>query len=145
MQANKFATLQRINLLSSEIIGLYHQASFKIGLSDSVCRILYALYTAGGSCLLSDIYKDFGISKQTVNSALRKLEEQDIIKLEQHYGKAKKVFLTELGKQKADATISKMVAAEIGAFASWTEEEIATYIHLTQKYADTFRAQVKQL
>lgn len=142
---NKFEKLQRINQLISETDGLYHQASLKIGLSDSASRILYALYTAGGSCPLSDIYKDAGISKQTVNSALRKLEEEGTVRLEQHRGKAKLVFLTEQGKDKASQTVSRLVDAEIGAFASWSEEEIDTYISLTNKYLVTFREQVKKI
>ena len=142
---NRFEKLQRINQLISETDGLYHQASLKIGLSDSASRILYALYTAGGSCPLSDIYKDAGISKQTVNSALRKLEEEGAVRLEQHHGKAKLVFLTEQGRDKANQTVSRLVDAEIGAFASWSEEEIDTYMALTNKYLVTFREQVKKM
>ena len=145
MNTNKFEKLQRINCLVSETDGLYHQASLKIGLSDSASRILYALYMGGGSSLLSDIYKDAGISKQTVNSALRKLEEEDVIRLEQHHGKAKMVYLTEYGKEKANATVSRLVDAEMGAFASWSEEEIDTYIYFTNKYVETFREQVNKL
>ncbi|MCF0124115.1 MAG: MarR family transcriptional regulator [Ruminiclostridium sp.] len=145
MNTNKFEKLQRINWLISETDSLYHQASLKIGLNDSASRILYALYTSGGSCLLSEICKDSGISKQTVNSALRKLEEEDVVRLEQHHGKAKIVFLTEKGEKKANKTVSKIVDAEIGAFESWSEEEIDTYIGLTNKYAETFREQVNKL
>ena len=145
MNTSKFEKLQRINWLASEMDGLYHQASFKIGLSDSASRILYALYTGGGSCLLSEIYKESGISKQTVNSALRKLEEEDVVRLEQHHGKAKIVFLTEKGKEKANDTVSKILAAEIGAFESWSEEEIDAYIGLTNKYVETFREQINKL
>lgn len=145
MNTNRFKKLQRINHLISETDNLYHQASLKIGLSDSASRILYALYIGGGSCLLSDIYKDSGISKQTVNSALRKLEQEDVVKLKQHHGKSKIVFLSEQGTKKAEETVSRLVTAEMDAFESWSEEEINTYIHLTNKYLETFRAQVNKL
>ena len=145
MNTSKFEKLQRINWLASEMDGLYHQASLKIGLSDSASRILYALYTGGGSCLLSEIYKESGISKQTVNSALRKLEEEDVVRLEQHHGKAKIVFLTEKGKEKANDTVSKILAPEICAFESLSEEEIDAYIGLTNKYVETFREQINKL
>lgn len=142
---DKFEKLQRINALMSETDSLYHQASLKIGLSDSASRILYALYTGGGVCLLGDIYKDFGISKQTVNSALRKLEQEGTVLLEQHHGKAKRVLLTPQGKETAAETVARLVDAEIGAFSRWSEEEIDTYIALTNKYLVTFREQVKKL
>ena len=145
MNTSKFEKLQRINCLASEIDSLYHQASVKIGLSDSASRILYALYTSGGSCLLSDIYKDSGISKQTVNSSLRKLEEEGVIRLEQHLGRAKMVLLTEQGTETASQTVSRLVGAEIDAFQRWTEEEIDAYIALTNKYVETFWEQVNKL
>lgn len=145
MNTSKFEKLQRINCLASEIDSLYHQASVKIGLSDSASRILYALYTSGGSCLLSDIYKDSGISKQTVNSSLRKLEEEGVIRLEQHHGRAKMVLLTEQGTETASQTVSRLVGAEIDAFQRWTEEEIDAYIALTNKYVETFWEQVNKL
>lgn len=66
MSKGNFEKLQRINWLTSEMDGLYHSMSLKIGLSDSASRILYALYTGGDCCLLSEIYKESGISKQFV-------------------------------------------------------------------------------
>lgn len=45
----------------------------------------------GNERLLSDIYKKSGISKQTVNSAIRSLEADGILYLEQYNGRAKKL------------------------------------------------------
>ncbi len=73
--------LHRINYLIAETDALYHQASLKLGISDSAMRVLYTVHDCGGSCQLSDIYKRSGISKQTVNSALRKLEADGVIYL----------------------------------------------------------------
>lgn len=75
--------IHRINYLTSEMDAVYHRASLKLGISDSVSLILYTIYDAGGSCLLSEIYKKSGISKQTVNSALRGLEGKGILALQQ--------------------------------------------------------------
>ena len=65
--------IRRINFLISEMDSLYHLADLRLGISDSVSRVLYALYDAGGQCPLADIYKNSGISKQTINSAVRGL------------------------------------------------------------------------
>ena len=94
--------IHRINYLTSEMDAMYHRASLKLGISDSVSLILYTIYDAGGSCLLSEIYKKTGISKQTVNSALRGLEGKGILALQQYKGRAKKVVLTEAGICRAD-------------------------------------------
>ena len=90
--------LHRINYLIAETDALYHQASLKLGISDSAMRVLYTVYDCGGSCQLSDIYKRSGISKQTVNSALRKLEADGVIYLKPEAGRGKRVRLTSSGE-----------------------------------------------
>lgn len=137
--------IHRINYLTAEMDSLYHQASLKIGLADSSMRVLYTIYDNGEWCLLSDIYKQSGISKQTVNSALRKLESEDIIYLENFKGRAKKVLLTEKGKGYIQQTAARLYQAEKNVYDSWTEEDLNTYVHLTEKYVDLFREQLTKL
>ena len=74
--------LHRINYLTAEIEWLYHQASLRMGIADSTMRVLYTIYDHGEEdCPLSCVYKESGISKQTVNSALRRLEEQGVLRV----------------------------------------------------------------
>lgn len=68
--------LKRYNYLFGEIEAVYHEISLQMGLSDSVSRILYAICDEGDRCPLSLICRRTGLSKQTVNSALRRLEEE---------------------------------------------------------------------
>ena len=145
MNQYEIGAINKINYLSSEIEALYHRASLKFGISDSVSIILYTVHDEGGSCLLSDIYKKSGISKQTVNSAIRGLEADDIIYLEQHTGRAKKVVLTDKGKDFVKRTVGKIREAEIQAFDTWSEEEISTYINLMEKYTHCFRKQIEMM
>lgn len=77
MDQKRRTQIHRINYLTSEMESFYHQASLKLGVSDSVSMVLYTIYDTGESCLLSDIYKKTGISKQTINSAIRTLEASD--------------------------------------------------------------------
>lgn len=137
--------IHQINYLTSELDALYHQASLKIGLADSVMRVLYALHDNGQQCLLSEIYKQSGISKQTVNSAIRKLEKEEIVYLEHHNGKAKMVYLTPQGKQYVSDTVVRLCDAEIRAFESWTEDEIDTHVRLMGKYVESFRRQTQNI
>ena len=99
MPGNRSKEIHQINYLTSEMDALYHQASVKMGISDSVSIILYTLYDAGGSCLLRDICIATGTSKQTLNSALRGLEAKQLLRLEQHNGRSKRVILTESGAE----------------------------------------------
>lgn len=145
MNQNVIKAINKINYLSSEIEALYHQTSLKLGISDSVSVVLYTVYDVGDNCLLSDIYKKSGISKQTVNSAIRGLEADDILYLEQHTGRAKRVILTDKGKDFAKKTVGKLYEAEVQAFNTWSEEEISTYIHLMEKYTHCFRKQIEKM
>lgn len=145
MKKDIFEKIHRINYLNAEIDALYHTASLKIGLSDSASMVLYTIYDNGESCLLSDIYKQSGISKQTVNSALRKLESEGILISEHYRGKLKRVVLTDEGKEYVGSTVARLFEAEKQTFTLWSAEEIDLHIMLTEKYIETFREQVKKM
>lgn len=137
--------IHRINYLNAELDALYHHASLKLGLTDSASIVLYTIYDNGEDCLLSDIYKQSGVSKQTVNSAIRNLEKKHIIYLEQYSGRAKKVVLTDAGKKYVKKTIARLFDSEAAAFATWTEEEINAHIGFMEKFILSFHEQVEKL
>ena len=145
MNQNRISEIHRINYLLSEVESLYHQSSLKLGITDSVSIVLYSIYVNGNECLLSDIYKKSGTSKQTVNSAIRSLEANNIVYLEQHTGRSKKIVLTDKGQDYVQNTVARLYEAEIRVFDTWPEEEINTYIRLIGKYADCFRQQIEKL
>lgn len=137
--------MKRYNYLISEIDAAYHEAANRLGLSDSALIILYALYSSGGECLLSDICRLSGVSKQTIHSGLRKLTDGAIVELAVFQGKKKKVYLTEKGKAAAEDTVGRLIALENGIFDSWSGEEREQYLGLMQKYLDAFREGVRRL
>ena len=137
--------IHRINYLTTEMEALYHQSSRKLGITDSVSIVLYTIYDNGETCLLSDIYKNSGISKQTINSAIQRLEGDGILFLKQYNSKSKKVVLTEKGKVYVKDTAEKLHQAEMNAFHSWPEEEVRMYIQLMEKYANCFRKEIERL
>lgn len=137
--------IKRINYLSNELDSLYHKSSLKLGIADSVSIVLYTIYDSGNECLLTEIYKQSGISKQTVHSAIRGLEADGILYLQQHIGRSKKVILTDKGKEYVQKTSARLQQAEMDAFDTWTEAEISTYIRLMEKYAECFRQQIEKL
>ena len=134
--------LKRFNYLSSELDQVYHTACQRLGMSDSAMIVLYTICDHGGSCGIWEICQESGISKQTINSALRKLEKENKIYLESVGGKNKRVCLTKEGEQLAEQTALKLIQAENEVFASWTEEEIETYLNLTEKFLNKMREEV---
>ena len=137
--------IHQINYLMKETDAIYHRASLKLKISDSVSCVLYTIYDIGPQCLLSDIYKSSGMSRQTVNSAIRNLEAADILYLEPYRGRAKRIVLTEKGTEYIQETAAKLFAAEMAAFDSWTEEEISAHLHLIEKYAECLRREIDKL
>lgn len=135
----------KINCITEDIDSLYHQAALKLGVSDSVLFVLYMIYTKGDNYVLHDIYKLSGISKQTINSAIRKLENEDIVYLEKHDGKAKIVCLTDKGKSYIKKNAAKLFEAECNAFREWSEEEMDLYLSLIEKHDASLRKQIQNL
>lgn len=137
--------IYQINCLTEDIDSIYHQAARALGVSDSVLFILYTLHTNDGECPLYAIYKSSGISKQTINSAIRKLEKEGILYLEKLNGKSKTVKLTENGKSYTETTAGRLLDAECNAFCDWPTDEIDLYLHLMEKYNISLRKQIKKL
>ena len=137
--------MRHFNYLTTEIDTAYHEAALRLGLNDSSMLILYAICNNGDECLLGDITRLSGISKQTLNSALRKLENENIVYLESIGGKRKKVCLTDIGKSLVERTVCRVITIENDIFDSWTEAERKLYIELTQKYLTSFKEKIKNL
>lgn len=137
--------IQRLNCLASDLDAIYHQAALKLGIPDSAMYVLYLLYENGDSCLLSEISKKTGISKQTIHSAVRRLEREGVIYLEEQNKRAKTVCLTEKGQSYVKQTAARLFEAECCALQDWSEEEISLYLNLMEKYNLSLRAQIEQL
>ncbi|MEY8426826.1 helix-turn-helix domain-containing protein [Lachnospiraceae bacterium 46-15] len=126
--------MKRYNHLNTEIEGVYHEAAWRLGLSDSATFILYTICEHDGSCLLGDIARLSGISKQTINFELRKLENDGIVFLEPAGGRMKKVCFTEKGKRMVKDTVCRLIEIENNIFSSWKAQERELYLELTQRH-----------
>lgn len=144
MKYNTSTAMKRYNHLMSEIEAAYHEISWKLKVSDSAMQILYTICDNGTSCLLQEICHDTGLSKQTINSAIRKLERENIIYLESVGAKNKKVCLTEKGKQFADQTAGRVIQAENEIFESWPSEDVQKYLDLTEAYLSALQKKAEE-
>ena len=145
MTKNISIEMKRFNYLISEIDSVYHEAALKLGLSDSAMSILYAICDNGEGCLLQEICFYTGISKQTINSALRKLEKEGIVYLELLNAKSKKVYLTDKGKKLAEKTAFRVLQMEDEIFASWKKEDVEKYLELTESYLVHLKEKINEL
>lgn len=143
MQSN--AEMQRYNYLISEIEAVYHEAALRFGLSDSAMMTLYVLVGQGGTCALSALPYLTGLSKQTLHSAVRKLEADGIIESAAVGPRKKELRLTQAGQKLCDETVARLIASENDIFDQWSVAERTQYLALTKRYLDAIRAKVKEL
>ena len=74
--AQQYEEVQEYNRMYKELDDLYHEIALGIGMSDGEFSALYAISSLGDGCLQRDICREVYVSKQTINSAVRKLEEK---------------------------------------------------------------------
>lgn len=137
--------MKRFNYLLGEMDAAYHEISLKLGISDSAMIILYTICDIGDCCLLAQICRLSGLSKQTVNSALRKLEAQGTLYLEKAGPKGKKVCLTEAGKALAERTALRLLRTEDAILASWPRQDVEKYLDLTERFLTSLREEAAKL
>ena len=139
------SAIKRYNHLTGEINAVYHRMSLKLGLSDSASIILYTICDSGDACPLRDICRLSGLSKQTVNSALRRLEADGAVRLEAAGPRNKTVCLTEAGKLLADRTARRIIQAENVVFAAWPPEDVEAYLTLTERFLSDIRGKADRM
>ncbi|MGN0438969.1 MAG: MarR family winged helix-turn-helix transcriptional regulator, partial [Lachnospiraceae bacterium] len=114
----------------------------KLGLSDSESMVMYMLYDTQEPLTQSDIVKATGLSKQTLNSAIRKLEKEGVIVLEKMNEKSKKIVMTEKGQVLIAQKIKPLVDMEDRVLDTWSEEDRLKYLELVEKFKEQFEKEV---
>lgn len=107
--------------------------------------LLYAICESGEKCLQSDIYKQTGVSRQTINTAIRRLEKDGLVYLEQGQGRNTIVCLTEAGRAFANQKVRPLLKLEDEILSAWAEHELNLYLELTERYRDALRSGVEEL
>ncbi|MDE7414833.1 MAG: MarR family winged helix-turn-helix transcriptional regulator [Lachnospiraceae bacterium] len=132
------------NRLTKAISELYHDISVKLGVSDSVFDIFYAIVALGDGCCQKDICDYAFTSKQTIHSAIHKLEKEEFICLKPGKGREMCIFLTAKGDQFIEEKIAPVVALENQVVSQMDSGEIDALLRLTEKYLDCLRSQFRK-
>ena len=132
----------RLYRLSNE---LYHNVAVKMGLSDSAFDILYALDNLGDGCLQKDVCTASGLTKQTVNTSVHKLEREGVVRLETERGRGTHLYLTKVGRALVEERIQPIIAAEEAAFGQMDSDECEELLRLSRTYLEHFSSQVDVL
>lgn len=117
------AVLRRYNRLFRQNDECYRLASRSLGYSAAMVWVLYTLLEEPG-CTQSYLCDLLCQPKQSVNSSLKKLEQEGYVTLQvtESDKRSKHVFLTEKGTVLAKETAGRIRDAEIQALAENPEE-----------------------
>lgn len=136
--------LREFNHINKEYNDIYREAVAHMGISESAFDILYSVCELGDGCLQRDICKVCYIPKQTVNSAIRKLEKEGYLVLTRGHGRQMHIIMTEMGKEKQRQWIYPLIQAENAAFSVLTEEENFRLLALHRKYVTALRRHMSE-
>ena len=124
--------LKENNRIYREMESIYHEICVKAGISDTDFIVLYSIVEFEDGCCQRKIAKQYSISRQTVNSSVKKLVQNGCVVLES-------------GKAMAKQKIIPVMEAEAGVFMHMTEEERKKLLRLNAKYMEIFRQKVGEL
>lgn len=130
-----------------ELDDLYSDYAKRSGLPDCAFWIFYTLYENSDAYTQKDLSEKWSLSRQTVNSALKKLESERLVELVPLPGqkKNKQIVLTEAGYTLAQKIAVPVIEAEKNAFGNLNTKEQEMLLHFTQKYLRLLRAEINEI
>lgn len=141
------ALLDKTNRQFNECNALYHAAAQRCGLSDAAFWTLYALVTSCEPLTQNRIAADWGIPKQTLNSAVAAMVKKGLLALCPGKGaySGKIVTLTAEGRALAERTVGPVIAAEQQAMTRQGLAEVEQNCRLTQRYLECLRQEFEKI
>ena len=133
--------LTELNRLYKESEEIYRQLAQKLGIGKTAFWILYAVSHVEGEVTQYELCKDWSYPMQTINSAIGKLQQHDILRLEEvpSSKRRKKILLTDKGLELCNQIVRKVDEIEHRAFQRFTEGERKTYLSLYRRHLDALR------
>ena len=125
---------------------IYRDLARKLGLSECGLWILYALRTEHVAPVPSEIGVVLHQPKQTIHSALKKLETDGCIELVQGKDhRSKQIVLTDAGLRLCRNTVDRVIAAERAALAGLSGQERENFLDVFSKFTGLFQEQADQI
>ena len=135
MDCNAYQMLIAFNRETKKLDDVYRSAAKSCGISECAFWILYTLRVEEKPFTQAEICEP----KQTVNSALKKLEAEGYLTLSAGADqRSKRVCLTEKGERFVKAHVDRVPEAEAAALGAMTAAERDALIRLTGRYRALF-------
>jgi DNA-binding MarR family transcriptional regulator len=129
--------IREFNEADKEMNIIYHRLARHYRLSDSVFWVLYLLGEARGPMTQTKLCSALFLSKQTVNSALKKLESRGYLRMESMSGdrRNKLLSLTARGEELLRLAVEPTLSME----------ERRTFLDLSHRYLNAIREEAEPL
>lgn len=130
-----------LDQFDKELDDIYHDYALRHGLSDAALWILYVIHDSETCVTQADICNGWFFSRQTINTALKGLVQQGILKLDAVPGnrKSKHVTLTSQGQAAAQRIVAPLKQAENQVFASFSDAENQLFVEMAGKRCSLLR------
>ena len=117
--------LRDVNNIYKKNCAVYYKLASYYGLTETMFDILYFVRENEDCTTQAQICNNLYLRKQTVNTALKKLEKEGCIYLEKDVGnrKNKTIHFTEKGNELVRNTVDHVFEVERRAFEKLSEEE----------------------
>lgn len=138
--------LIQYNQLQKKFEDLYSSFAKMCGLSDSVFWIIYSVMEREEPYTQTELCNMWSFSKQTINTALKNLEADGIIRFQvlEENRKNKQIFLTDKGLSFAQKTVIPFMDIEKRAFGALDDDERKEFLRLTQKHLNLLNKELKK-
>ena len=134
------------NQLLKECDTVYHAAAVRSGLSDCAFWILYSVQDTKRTYTQSEICDSSSLPRQTVNSALKKLEKDGYLTLQRIEGKiSKSIHLTEQGHAFVQKYIKPVMEAEDRACELFSDEEKKLFLNIFRTLVDRLNEEISNV
>lgn len=137
--------LDSTNRQFNECNALYHAVAQRCGLSDAAFWLLYALCTCREPLTQNRIAADWGLPKQTLNSAVAAMAQKGLVALCPGKGRGKVVELTAAGRDLAAHTVQPVITAEEDAITAMGLAEAEQFYRLGQRHMECLRREFEKI
>lgn len=136
--------LKKFNLIEKETNELSRLIANKYNLSESAFWILYEIRLNDSNLTQTELCKFSFLPKQTINSALKILEKQEILNLvtAANNKKNKKIVLTSKGLELSKNIIDPVIEKEIAILCSFDQNELDIFLKIHNEYAKEFKERI---
>lgn len=130
-----------------EIDMQYHRLASHYGMSDSELSVIYSLYVHKNDLSQQDIVNEWTYSKQTINSAIRTLEQKGLAGTvtDEKNKRRKIIVLTEKGRISAEEFMPELLELEDKSFGCIDSRLIDAFNESIRGALEVFKDQVNEI